>query len=675
MSPPQALQIGPVWENGSPKFLQQGQVDWVAFGNTVWSASAAVLQRFASSGIQPMTFGAGLALASEFRISDIGRQRMHRAMQSLRGVPGLNKILWFGFGHKSFVSMMGESQLGINTVALCSCLTEVHSEEVAARVLAELWRLNDFPEDYEPSHSQLLSLVKACSGVMTYSAFNSTLNTMIDHPRAFAYSVSPGGLKSSSASDIAKALRGLFQITRRKVERIRLVGENECAFIAAVGHLLFDLKVYIENDAGNLIYASRGITRSEDAQIAIRYTSKDEPTALQQATTYLLPVGTDIISPGFPGSSSQWILRYPWDGCLLRTFGPTFRNLCSLAHTLGSFLGSTARIYAALAEGEPVVAEFSRSRFIEFSQLGYGQGFIHSVTSTFEELNRLNPLQGAMERALDSTFDSAYREVEQAVQGLRGSCHCDVCSGRYLDEQQTADPPWCDCLPSLALTIRKLVTILSSVDRDNNLLVAASGLRSEYGIIHSSYRDWIKDEKKHKCTLVGVAVGLVSMEEETKLGITQSETLLQDIRPLFDGSVNLSRYLKSGGVVAEASSGICCYRQCLHGISSEAGAMRIIHVLPGHIERGTAQYDVVEDGDFGQRVPPKGEPAKLDKADSAVPKHEPIKLGSFEINALATESSTYRCLELCYKITLPNGYIAYITPGLFSNNVLELGAP
>lgn len=69
----QTLQVGPTWQNGAPSFMQQGQVDWVAFGNTMWSASTAMLQRFASSGIQPVTYGAGLALAGQFKMSNLGR--------------------------------------------------------------------------------------------------------------------------------------------------------------------------------------------------------------------------------------------------------------------------------------------------------------------------------------------------------------------------------------------------------------------------------------------------------------------------------------------------------------------------------------------------------------------------------------------------------------------------
>ncbi|KAL8910021.1 MAG: hypothetical protein Q9171_004681 [Xanthocarpia ochracea] len=669
--PPQPLQIGSAWENGSPKFVQQGQVDWVAFGNTVWSASAAVLQRFASSGIQPMTFGAGLALASQFRMSDGGRQRMDQAMQSLRGVPGFGKTLWFGFGYQSFVKVMGESQLGLNTVALCSCLAEVHSEELAARVLAELWKLNRFPEEHEPSYSQFLALVKACSGVVTSSAFNSNLDSMTGYGRWRMYDdVHPWwGLKASNASDIASALHGLFQITRGKVEKITLLGQNECAFIAALASWLFDLKIFIEDDAGNVFFTSRETPHKAEAQVVVVYTTEDQPTALQQSTIYILPVGTDLVSSHTDSSASRWIHRIPWDGCLLRTFGSTFRDLSGLAHTFGSFLGGAARIYAALARGEPNVANFCRTRFIGFSQFSYGQGFVHSVTTTFKELERVASLKGAMERALDSTFDSAYREVEQAAQSLRNSCHCDLCSSRPPHGADFADAEFigADCLFALAMAIRNMVADLSCTVRDDALLVAVYGLQLYYTRNHNNYSEWV-EYNEHERTLVGVAVGLASVTDPHDIDFPKHKTALQEVRSLFDGSMGdeakASRY-----IVAEASSGICCYRESLHGISSEAGAMRTIHVVPGHIERGTAQYDCVGDLKAGIR-PAIPESVTLTKAETAIPKHEPIRLGKFEIKSLATESSEYGRLEFGYKVFLPNGSISQIQPGRFSEQVV-----
>lgn len=597
---------------------------------------------------------------------------MDQAMQSLRGVPGLGKILWFGFGYQSFVRMMGETQLGLNTVALCSCLTEVHSEETAARVLAELWKLDSFPEEYEPSHSQFLALVKACSGVVTYSAFNSKLDDMTGNGRwrfgrNYQYLLS---LKASNASDIARALHALFQITRGKVERITLLGENECAFIAALASWLFDLKVFIEDDDGSVIFASRETLCKADAQVVVRYTTDDQPKALQQSTVYILPVGTDLISPFLSSPESRWILRVPWDGCLLRAFGSTFRNLSGLAHTLGSFLGGTARIFAALARGEPNVGDFSRERFIGFSQLSYGQGFVHSVTSTFEELERDASLHGAMERALDSTFDHACREVEQAAQGLRSSCHCHLCSGSRPSPDE--DSLWGDCLFILALTIRNLVSDMSCTNRDDVLLGAVYGLQKYYSENYGIYKAWVEDGE-HKRTLVGIAVGLASKTDLFNVPVSKSETLLRDVRSLFDGSVDDGgyKYNKStDSIIATASNGICCYRECLHGISSDAGAMRTIHVIPGHIERGVAQYDVVDDRSHDNKMPPITEAVTMTKAETAVPNREPIKLGKFEIKALAKEASEYRRLHFYYKVLLPNGSSTQIQPGWFSDHVL-----
>lgn len=126
------LNIGSSSQNGTPSFVQQGQVDWVAFGNTLWSTSSAILQRFASAEVQPITFGAGIALASQFKLDRLGNQRMHDVLDNLEGAPGFGKFLWFEFDVRSFLRVMGDSQLGVQCIALCSCLTEVHGPHTSA---------------------------------------------------------------------------------------------------------------------------------------------------------------------------------------------------------------------------------------------------------------------------------------------------------------------------------------------------------------------------------------------------------------------------------------------------------------------------------------------------------------------------------------------------------------
>ena len=315
--PPQNLQIG---QNGVPSFAQQGQIDWVAFGNTVWNVSTAILQRFADWGIQPVTYGAGLALASRFRMSNSGRQRMamDQAMPSLRGVPGLDKILWFGFGHQSFVKMMGDNQLGLNCIALCACLAEVYSEDTAACVLESLWDLNKFPEHYEPPYSQFFALVKACSGTVCRSRFGRTLDAMTGHGRW------PFGpyreehdhrhpLRASNAIDIARALDALFQITRGEIETITLLGQNECAFIAAFAHWLFDFTIYVEDEAGEVLFRSYEGLNREDAQVFVRYTKE---------------AGTDVLIKFHADSSAVRRLQI---ASTIKTLTPTSVSLWDLS--------------------------------------------------------------------------------------------------------------------------------------------------------------------------------------------------------------------------------------------------------------------------------------------------------------------------------------------------------
>ena len=668
--PLQNLQIGPPWQNGVPSFAQQGQVDWVAFGNTVWSVSAAMLQRFAGSGIQPVTYGAGLALASRFRMSNGGRQRMDQTMQSLRGVPGLDKILWFGFGHQSFVKMMGDSQLGLNCVALCSCLTEVHSEETAARVLQGLWEINKFPENYEPSYTQLIALVKACSGVVARSGFGKDLDAMTGHGH-WLFNWHPGGnslLKASNAIDIAKALNAIFQMTRGEVETITLLGQIECAFVAAVAHWLFDLAIYIEDEAGEIFFKSHEDLSREGAQVLVIYTEEEEPTAIQQTTTYLLPAGTDVVKT-LVNSECRWIWKVPWDGCLARTFGATYRTLSGLPHILGSYLGSTARIYSALATGEPDVAAFSRPHFMNFTQLSYGEGFIHSVTSIFEELERIPGLYDKMERALGSSFDRACKEVEEAAQSLINICHCQLCSGkdRFDAKWYSLQTASGNCLFALAMTICSLTTVLACTNRDEALLVAVHGLQAMYSeniILHEAR----VEKKEHSRALLSIAVGLPFVTDREAQTGPKPEELIENIRPLFDGSLNHD--LGDQDNVATSSSGICCYRECLKGISSKAAAMRFIHVIPGHIERGTAQYDTVSDSGESDRKILNPESATLIQADSQSPQCETINLGKFVVKALATEASIYRKLYIEYKVTLPNGFVVPIQPGGLSDQIL-----
>lgn len=210
---PQALTLGGNIMNQA--FVQQGEVDWVAFGNTIFSASLAMMQRMANAGIQPVTHGAGLAIASQFKLSADGKRRMDEALKDLRCFQGFESVLYFGFGLQSFVRVLSQTQIGINCVALCACLADCHSSGLSASILKELWRELDFPEEFEPAQSQFLALIKACAGVVAETPFSSILFLMLE-PKYRTAHKSERIPKASNARDTAAALKAIFELSTGK---------------------------------------------------------------------------------------------------------------------------------------------------------------------------------------------------------------------------------------------------------------------------------------------------------------------------------------------------------------------------------------------------------------------------------------------------------------------------
>ena len=418
------LEIGQSSSGNAASFIQNGQVDWVAFGNTIWSTSAAVLQRFASAGVQPATYGAGLALASQLRLDRVGNQRMHNALDNLRGISGFDKLLWFGFGVRSFVRVMGDTQLGVNCIALCSTLAELHGEDASAWILEELWKSHSYPQQYLPSHAQFTALVKACSGVLAKTSFSSTANRMLAHD------LDPKRLTIlpyiSNVEDIAKALQALFNISRGAVSRISITGCLECAFIAALARWLFNFKVYVEDEAGKVVYEDAS---PEEAQVVVTYSGEAELSLIQvSSTTYVLREVEHLFNRNPKLDQILLTFRTPWDSCLARVFGVPFNDLISLPHILGGFLGSAARVYRALALGESNVADFSRKTYVNFNEASYGLGFVHAAVSIFPELNDCTGLFAAMQKATDASMEKALGTIEQTIYNLAQSCKCSSCT-------------------------------------------------------------------------------------------------------------------------------------------------------------------------------------------------------------------------------------------------------
>ena len=458
-----------------PTFVQQGQVDWVAFGRTSWNASTAVLQRFATAGVQPATYGAGLALSSQFNLDPRGQRRMEEALARLRGVPAFESLLWLGFGYQSLVNVLAKTVGGIKCIALCSCLADANTEVTAAWVLTGLWRHSNYPEQYQPSHRQFITLVRACSGVVGTS-FSQTIDVMLGD---MLWKLSPEGhghiLEASNPDDVAKALRGLFSITRGEVTYISVVGGIGCAFVAALAYWLFGLKVHVENDSQEVIFTS--VPDHQTAQVYVQYATSGSSIQMKD-TTYILGSYRDIVERITDIPERILVVRTPWDGCLQRTFGTAYEKISKMPLQTGTYLGSVARIYRALALSEENVGALDRRAFAHYVETSYGQGFISTVFETFPELNRVNKLRYSAQVAAEASFDDAMKAVEQSVLAVENFCGCVGCAPE-------SEPIILSkvCLVGVLYAIREVSRTMASVIMDSDVLPSVEGLKafSQYG--------------------------------------------------------------------------------------------------------------------------------------------------------------------------------------------------
>ena len=633
---------------GPQGFMQNGQVDWVAFANSLWSTSSVVLQRFSSAGVQPITFGAGLALASQIRLGRLGNQRMHSAIEDAQGFGGMEKLLFFGFGARSFLRVMADTQLGVNCIALCASLAELHSEHASAWILEELWKIHGYPLEYLPSHSQLTALVKACSGVLIRTEFSAIPDRMLRYNIDFTQ-LDPD---ISNPEDIARAIYGLGEVSSGKVSTITVTGGLECAYVAAFAHWLLNLTISVEDESGRMIYQD---LPPDQAQVVIAYRQQADLSLVQvSSNTYILRKLDDIFFIQTQDLTDTYLyLRIPWDGCLARLFGTAFSNLTRVPNVLGDFLGSAARIYRGLATGESDVGMFSRKYYINFVDSSHGEGFIDSVGSVFPELKRLGGLFDKMHLASNVPLTAALRTIERAALDVAQLCKCSCCTISGAESETF-------CLLAILFAIRELVSTISCIVMDDKILPNTSGIKNFCVSARNDVITW-KCSGNDEFPLIAIAAGL-PMEGMVGGWVDQHRRfdLLSHPMELFSGYCKHDRYYPEnnpGGnefCSATVRQGLCYYLDCLRSLSSIDEHARIVHVVPGHIQMGDRQYDSAYDpGEVDGR---RSSPIKFDiieNFDSGDTLQQP-RWGNLKAEPCGLEKMIEHELIVFYKALIPN---------------------
>lgn len=456
----------------------------------------------------------------------------------------------------------------------------------------------------------------------------------------------------SNVEDIAKAMQALFNISRGAVSRISITGSLECAFIAALARWLFNFKIYVEDEAGRVVYEDAS---PEEAQVVVTYSGEAELSLLQvSSTTYVLREMDDLFNRNPKLDQILLTFRTPWDRCLARVFGVPFDELISLPHILGGFLGSAARVYRALALGESNVADFSRETYVNFNEASYGLGFVHAAVSIFPELNGCTGLFAAMQKAADASMGEALRTIEQTIHNLAQSCKCSSCTH---DEARIPGKK-SYCLLLMAFSIRALISTISGTVRDPELLPTNQGIHFTYDHIDT---EWSR-QRQEAVPLLSVALGLKTGAMHGD-DIYRRADILSNPAERFSGYSDRSRYYAESDFLerdvrtAHVRQGVCYYLECLQSVTSQAEMMRMVHILPGYIHMGDRRFSSIYDPSVTHQPSPTAQWNVVQKHDSTAMVEE-RRYGNTKVEAFGLEKSVEHELIVFYQVSIP-GRLTY----------------
>ena len=667
---------GPVYQIGAsstPPFAQQGQVDWVALGNTTWHLTSAVLQRFASADLQPVTYSAALALGCRFTLGPVGRKHLSRALAELSATSTFQKLLWFGFGQKSFVRLLSANEPGLRCIGLCACLADTHSLEVSAYVLGELWKECSYPREYEPSHEQFVKLVQACQGILATSSFGRTVEHLLGNGRLsidVESDDSTDNLEKSewtrcaNAKQIAQALCALFDVTSGKLKHITIVGMAEVAFIGALASWLFDLKVRadgIPDTAPDRRQPQVTLCHTPASNVDVEASNTD--LARIDSRTFFLQGSGEFWSQLHSAGRHTDILihRVPWDSCLYRSFGSRFLKLCEMSFCLSDFIGSAARIYTgfALCEVDVGIFEDYRPSWIDYSNMCHGEPFLAFIVSRFPELGRNSDLPKLMHLAVNKSFSEALKIFQESVLRIRSFCECEECRGDHLSSKT--------CLVKLASTILNLARCLAPIEIEPNLLPTISGIQQIYDSI-KPYR-WTNETSASPYW-----PSLLQLQATTPRGSLGGVVhLFSGTHPQPDASAGMRT--SSEIMTAISWGGICGFTEALRYPVASPQALRIIHVRAGHIMREERQWSAVLDHPDAVGT---DSPNLWWKGYNDVGKSNDIRSCKTNMEAVVTERLGGSFLNFSYQVSVKNKVEdeiglrpLYLPPGAISKVLLE----
>ena len=588
-------------------FPQQGQVDWTALGKTTIEFTVNTIARISKAGVEALTIYAAGSIFHQVKLDALGEQRMNDAIKHVRAFASYNNALWFGFGVKHIIRSLSESSQGLALIGICACMTEEFSAGTSAKILRELFILYNPPSELSPSLRQWLALVEACEGTVARTNFGLISSELA---RICLFDGRSNIRTSAAPEDIAKVLKGLFDVSNGTTEGVYIRGEADCAWLAAVAHWLLGLSVAIQDHQGNIAFRTSTLKANtrQTPQVVIQYGTSETETSVLVQRSYIVPSGRLLLlNSHTPEEDVVAHGRVDWATCLCDTFGkPMKRLLSAFGPQSGACIGAVARIYEHLTcdvESTALLRDVRQTWVRSAATGSYGRGFRLVAQANFPELCNSPSLWSTMESILEKSPEAAVAELRVSITSIRKLCECTTCSGNSVaqNELNESEQPETFCLVFLLVTICSLIQLLSHVvfPKDLPLNPTRTGIERIYWDLRNRVKISTNSLHKplfntHQVSGYTVTLSNENMDNVYLAFFLDLPNTFSKIREVFTGRGN-SRDRDQYNPSATAADGICIYSVSLCEVTASPERICMIYVAPGRIQWNDYLYSQIED--------------------------------------------------------------------------------
>ena len=396
-----------------------GDMDWSSWSKTrpFTIDALAVLN---SNDVDPFTALVGCAICQRFKFSSHGIQNVARALGGLTELPSY-KDIGLGYTERHVVPLLLKSDDGTTFLAICGALCEYYPIDTVVTFFVLLARKCELPRTMAPATSQWTRLISACAGVFATCPFPTVITKYAEHCEA-SISTSP-----------AQILEWMLALNDRATGTFSV----DVPFIAAVAEWMFDIKVAIRTD--------RGETGASEAQLILKATSSDLPTAG----------------------------RVHWNAVFRTCFGQAWKDLNkdTLVAVIACASGLTHN--ALLSLGRDPRTFFLQHEVDIPNMAGFGVN--ETIISWFEELRRLAPGIQRYYKA-HSGPEELKKDWDRQMQSLESDCKCSDCG----------DGSSAICKVSLVEVIIALGLFVARMVVVPNLFLKVNGIQEFYKQLHQN---------------------------------------------------------------------------------------------------------------------------------------------------------------------------------------------